>query len=332
MYHLSFHCSLPKTDVPVWNMASKAKQSQRDSVGAGKIKEVRAGNKEELRRSRNGDTSKSAMETVVRERNSYLQKESEMLSEHMKTYMGRVQRFLWENRFLEEEAKRNRQESNIYLSYLSKHGQKCQNLIITLNEQNATHLSQVRQQKEKLVSRYAEREEEARSRLTEVEAKYALLNSEVEDLQPFKELQLEQTRKMEELEKELLVTKIHHSEEMRQIKSRFLQAKAGREEDSRQKILLLSRRAEEAAMRSLIQHIEQVKAENRRLRQELLALIRCSKVLKEIQAELREQQQQLLREQWCTQDVARRRLQRLEATCSSHGPFGCGYEPRETLL
>ncbi|XP_042749710.1 coiled-coil domain-containing protein 166-like [Lagopus leucura] len=308
-------------------MASKAKQSQRDSVGAGKNKEVRAGNREELRRTRNGDTSKSAMETVVGERNAYLQKESEILSEHMNTYMGRVERFLRENKFLEEEAKRNRQESNIYLSYLSKHGQKCQNLMITLNEQNETDLSQVRQQKEKLVSRYAEREREARSRLTEVEAKYALLNSEVEDLQPFKDLQLEQTRKMKELEKELLVAKIRHSEEMHQIKSRFLQAKAGREEDSRQKILLLSRRAEAAAMRSLIQHIEQVKAENRRLRQELLGLIRCSEVLKEIQAELREQQQQLLREQWCTQDVAhaRRRLHRQEATCSSHSPFGCGY-------
>uniref|UniRef100_A0A8C9EGL7 DUF4515 domain-containing protein n=1 Tax=Pavo cristatus TaxID=9049 RepID=A0A8C9EGL7_PAVCR len=176
-------------------MASKAKQSKQDSVGAGKNKEVRTGNKEELR-TKNGDTS---MEMLVRERNSYLQKEYKILTEHMNTYMGRVERFLLENKFLEEEAKRNRKESNIYLSYLAKHSQRCQNLIITLNEQNETHLSQVQKQKEQLISQYTEKEKEVRSCLMEVERKYSLMNTEVEDLQPFKDLQLEQTKKMKDV-------------------------------------------------------------------------------------------------------------------------------------
>ncbi|XP_031465516.1 coiled-coil domain-containing protein 166 [Phasianus colchicus] len=295
-------------------MASKAKQSKQDSVGAGKNKEVRTGNKEELQGIKSGDASKSAVEALVRERNSYLQKECEVLAEHMDTYVRRVERFLRENRFLEEEAKRNRRESNVYLSYLSKHSQKCQNLLITLSEQNEADLSRVQQQKEELVSQYAEKEKQVRNCLTEMEAKYSLMRDEVEDLQPFKDLQLEQTKKIKELEKELLVTKIRHSEEMHKIKSRFLQAKADREEDSRQKILLLAKRAEEAAIQSLMQHIQEVKAENRRLRQELLGLIQCSKVLKEAQVELREQQQQLLRERRCSQDMARarRRLRQQE--------------------
>ncbi|XP_072186262.1 coiled-coil domain-containing protein 166 [Excalfactoria chinensis] len=301
-------------------MASKAKQSKQDSSGAGK-------NKEELK---DGDTS---TETLVRERKLYLQEEYRILTEHVNTYMGRVERFLQENKFLEEEAKRNRKESNVYLSYLAKHSQKCQNLIITLNEQNETDLSRVQKQKEELISQYAEKEKEARNCLMEVETKYSLMNSEVEDLQPFKDLQLEQTKKIKELEKELLVTKIHHAEEMHKIKRRFQQAKADREEDSRQKILALTKRAEEAALLSLIQHIKQVKAENRHLRQELLRLIQCSKVLKEIQVELREQHQQLLREKHCTQDMAhaRHRLHQQEAhranqdTCSSHSPFKRGY-------
>ncbi|XP_040522017.1 coiled-coil domain-containing protein 166 [Gallus gallus] len=311
-------------------MASKARQRKQDGVGAGKNKEVRTGNKEELKRIKSGDTS---MEMPVRERNSYLQKEYEILTGHMNTYMGRVERFLQENKFLEEEAKRNRKESNIYLSYLAKHSQRCQNLIITLNEQNEANLSQVQKEKEQLISQYTEKEKEVRNCLVEVEAKYSLMNSEVEDLQPFKDLQVEQTKKIKELEKELLVTKIHHSEEMHKIKSRFLQAKADREEDSRQQILALTKRAEEAAIQSLIQHIKQVKAENRHLRQELLRLIQCSKVLKEMQVELREQQQQLLREKHCTQDMAhaRHRLHQQEArranqgACSSHGPFKRGY-------
>ncbi|XP_015711979.1 coiled-coil domain-containing protein 166 [Coturnix japonica] len=303
-------------------MASKAKQGKQDSAGAGKNKEEPG--------IKDGDTS---METPVRERTLYLQEENRILTEHLNTYMGQVERFLRENKFLEEEAKQNRKESNIYLSYLTKHSQKCQNLIITLNEQNETDLSRVQKEKEELISLYAEKEKEVRDVLMEVETKYSLMNTEVEDLQPFKDMQLEQTKKIKELEKELLVTKIHHAEEMHKIKRRFLQAKADCEENSRQKILALTKRAEEAALQSLIEHIKQVKAENRHLRQELLRLIQCSKLLKEIQVELRDQHQQLLREKHCTQDMAhaRHRLHQQEAhrsnqdTCSSNSPFKRGY-------
>ncbi|NXC37850.1 CC166 protein, partial [Penelope pileata] len=308
-------------------MASMAKQTKQDLTGAGKNKQGVT--------TKNGDTSKgiSAMETAVRERKSYLQNEYKILTEHMNTYMGRVDHFLQENKFLEEEAQRNQKESNLYLSYISKHTQKCQNLIITLNDQNQTDLSQVQEQKEKLISQYTEKEKEVRNCLMNTETKYSLMNKEVEDLQPFKDMQLEQTKKIKELEKELLVTKIHHSEQMHKIKNRFLQAKADCEEDSRQKIQTVTKRAEEAAIQSLIQHIKQVKAENRRLRQELHRLIQCSKVLKEMKVQLREQQQQLLREKQCVQDVAhtRHRLHQHEAhranqeTCSSHSPFRCGY-------
>uniref|UniRef100_A0A8B9ETY6 DUF4515 domain-containing protein n=1 Tax=Anser cygnoides TaxID=8845 RepID=A0A8B9ETY6_ANSCY len=147
--------------------------------------------------------------TLVKERKSYLQKEYKILTEHMNTYMGKVEYFLQENKFLEEEAQRNREESNIYLSYITKHSQKCQNLIITLNDQNQIDLSQVWKQKEKLISQYTEKEKEVKTYLMNMEAKYSLMNKEVEDLQHFKDLQLEQMKKIKELEKELLVTKIH---------------------------------------------------------------------------------------------------------------------------
>uniref|UniRef100_A0A8C3D071 DUF4515 domain-containing protein n=1 Tax=Cairina moschata TaxID=8855 RepID=A0A8C3D071_CAIMO len=162
-------------------------------------------------RTKNGDISKgiSDMETLVKERKSYLQKEYKILTEHMNTYMGKVEYFLQENKFLEEEARRNREESNIYLSYITKHSQKCQNLIITLNDQNQIDLSQVWMQKEKLISQYTEKEKEVKTNLMNMEEKYSLMNKEVEDLQPFKDLQLEQMKKIKELEKELLGTKIH---------------------------------------------------------------------------------------------------------------------------
>ncbi|KAM6089493.1 coiled-coil domain-containing protein 166 [Chlamydotis macqueenii] len=247
------------------------------------------------------------MEILDKDRKGYLQKEYQILTEHMNTYMGRVEHFLQENKLLEEKARQNQEETNAYLSYIKKHRQKCQNLIITLNDQNKTDLSQVWMQKEKVFSQYTEKEKELRSSLMNVETKYSLMNKEVEDLQPFKSLsvQLEQTKKIKELEKALLVTKIQRSDEMHKIKSRFLQAKADCEMDFHQKIQVLTKRAEEAAIQSLIQHIKEVKAENWHLRQELLRLIQYSKILKKTEIQLREQQQQLLRENQCTQDMAR---------------------------
>ncbi|NXT95328.1 CC166 protein, partial [Anhinga rufa] len=305
-------------------MASKTKQMKQDSMRGGK-------NKPGIR-TKNGDASKEIndMEILVKERKSYLQKECKILTEHMNTYMGRMEHFLQENKFLEKEAQRNQEENNAYLSYITKHSQKCQNLIITLNDQNHIDLSQVWMQKEKLISQYTEKEEEVRSSLLNMETKYSLMNKEVEDLQPFKDpsVQLEQIK---ELEKELLVTKIQHSDEMHKIKSRFLQAKADCEMDFHQKIQALTKRAEEGAIQSLIQHIKQVKAENWHLRKELLRLIQYSKILKETTVQLREQQQQLLRENQYTQTMAHMRhwLHQHEVhnangkTHNSHSPFRC---------
>ncbi|KFV00560.1 Coiled-coil domain-containing protein 166, partial [Tauraco erythrolophus] len=231
-------------------MASKTKQMKQDTMHAGKNKQGG--------RTKNGDIWKGIndMEILVKERKSYLQKEYKILTEHMNTYMGKVEHFLQENKFLEKEARRNREESKAYLSYLEKYSRKYRNQITTLNDQNHTDLSQVRAQKEKLISQYTEKEKEVRSSLMNMETKYSLMKKEVEDLQPFKDpsIQMEQIKKIEELEKELLVTKIQHSDEMHKIKSRFLQAKADCETDFHQKIQVLTKRAEEAAIQSLIQH------------------------------------------------------------------------------
>ncbi|XP_074942357.1 coiled-coil domain-containing protein 166 [Phalacrocorax aristotelis] len=317
-------------------MAPKAKQMKQDAVRAGKNKPG-VGTK-------NGDTSKGIndIEILVKERKLYLQKECKILTEQMNAYMGRMEHFLQENKFLEKEAQQNQEENNAYLSYITKHSQKCQNLIITLNDQNHTDLSQVWMQKEKLISEYTEKEKEVRSALINMETKYSLMNKEVEDLQPFKDpsVQLEQTKKIKELEKELLATKIQHSDEMHKIKSRFLQAKADCETDFHQKIQVLTKRAEEGAIQSLIQYIKQVKAENWHLRQELLRLIQYSKVLKETKVQLREQQQQLLRENRYTQDMAHMRhwLHQHEThnangeTHRSHNLFRCVPQPKKTLL
>ncbi|NXG72752.1 CC166 protein, partial [Baryphthengus martii] len=305
-------------------MASKTKQMKQDSTQAGKNKQG------VIKKNRNTSKGITDMEILVKERKWYLQKEYKILTGHMNTYTGKVEHFLKENKILAKEAQQNQEESRAYLSHMTKHRQKCQNLITTLNDQNHNDLSQVWMQKEKLISQYTEKEEEVRSSLMNMETKYSLINKEVEDMQLVKE-QLAQTKKIKELEKELLVTKIQHSDEMHKIKSRFLQAKADCETQFHQKIQVFTKRAEAAAIQSLVQHTKQVKAENCHLRRELLRLIQYSKLLKETKVQLREEQEQLLQENQCAQDMARvrRRLHQHEEcsasgeTCTSHSLFRC---------
>uniref|UniRef100_A0A8C4VMM2 DUF4515 domain-containing protein n=1 Tax=Gopherus evgoodei TaxID=1825980 RepID=A0A8C4VMM2_9SAUR len=189
-------------------MASKKKKPEQKANDFGKIKQ--GTNRKE------GDISKtkSNTEPFVKEREQYLQKEYKILTEHMNTYLKRVDHFLWENEFLDKEAQKILEDSKAYMTYISKHTQKCQNAIITLNDQNHFDLAQVRKQKEELISQYTAKAKEVRNQLMEMETKYSLMNKEVEDLQPFKDLQLEQLSRIKELEKELLVTKIQHSEQM----------------------------------------------------------------------------------------------------------------------
>ncbi|XP_061496215.1 coiled-coil domain-containing protein 166-like [Rhineura floridana] len=243
--------------------------------------------------------------TFITEREQYLQKEYGILTEHINTYTQRMEHFQSENEFLNKEAQQIRENSKAYLAYLAKRTLRCQNAIITLNDQNRSDLAHVLKQKEELTSQYTDKETEVRSQLIEMETKYSLMNKEVEELKPFKELQSEQLSRIRELEKELLAMRIQHSEQMHKVKSKFLHLKAEYEVESHQKVQALAKKAEKEAVRSLIQHTKQVKAENWQLRNELLNLIKRAQGLKAIMHQLKEQKEQLLRELQYGQDLAR---------------------------
>lgn len=243
----------------------------------------------------------------VSEREIYLQKEYAILTEHINTYTQRVMHFHWDNEFLEKEAQQIRDVSKAYLSYLLKRTLRCQNAIISLNDQNRADLAQIRKEKAELTSQYMAQEKVLQSQLFLLESKFLVLNKEVGAMQPWKDLQLQQLTRIRELEKELLVMKVQHMEQMHKVKSRFLQQKAEYELESQQKIQALAKVAEKEAVHSLIQHTKQVKTEYWRLRQELLNLIRRAQTLKSFLLHLRRQQQQLLRQHCYCEDLARMR-------------------------
>ncbi|KFQ26509.1 Coiled-coil domain-containing protein 166, partial [Mesitornis unicolor] len=228
-------------------MAPKTKQTKRDITSTGKDKQGA--------RTKNGDKSKgiSNMEMLAQERKLYLQNEYKILTEHMNTYTRMLEHYLQENRLLEKEAQQNQEDSNFYLSYITNHSWKCENLIITLNDQYHMNLSQVRKEQEKTISRYTEKEKELRDKLTSLETKCDLISKEVEDLQSVKD-ELEQKKKVKALEKELLATKVQHADQVHEVERKFLRAKADCETEFQQKTQVLTKTAEAAAVQSLIQY------------------------------------------------------------------------------
>ncbi|NXY66995.1 CC166 protein, partial [Callaeas wilsoni] len=256
--------------------------------------------------SKDGEAPKeiSDMETPAQERKLYLQEECRILTEHVDMYLGRAEQLLQGNKCLEREAQGTQKQSQAYLSCGAKRSQDPPDMVITLNDQNCQDLAQIQAQKEELIPRYAGKEQEVRSALRDTEAEASLLDTELEELEPYRDLSLQAEQKVKTLEKELRVTRIRCAEETHAIRSRFLQEKADCEQEFHQRMQELTWRAEEVALQALIQHVEQVKAENRHLRQELLGLLQHCHVLRDAKIRLQDQQEQLLRENQCAQRAA----------------------------
>ncbi|NWX64552.1 CC166 protein, partial [Promerops cafer] len=246
----------------------------------------------------------SDMEDPVRERKLYLQEECRILTQDLDTYLGRAEQLLQGNKRLEKEAQGTQEQSQSYLSCRAKLSQDPPDMIITLNDQNCQDLAQIQAQKEELIPRYAGKEQEVRSALKDTEAEASRLDTELEELEPYKEQKVQAEQKVKALEKELRVTRIRCAEETHAIRSRFLQEKADCEQEFHQRMQQLTWGAEEVALQALIQHVEQVKAENRLLRQELLGLLQHCQLLRDAKIQLQDQQEQLLRENQCAQQAA----------------------------
>lgn len=118
-------------------------------------------------------------------------------------------------------------------------------------------------------------------------------------------LQLEQLARIRALERDLLHMRVEHTQLLHRVKGRFLEDKAAFEREARQRVQSLARRAEREAARALVAHTQAIKADNGRLRQELLQLLRRTQLLHDTRRQLLEQREQLHREHEDTRDLAR---------------------------
>ncbi|XP_070238590.1 coiled-coil domain-containing protein 166 [Bos mutus] len=254
---------------------------------------------------RRGGAAGEGTEPPLSERAQYLQRKHKLLSEELEACKQRVDQVLQENDFLDSEARRLREENRLYASYASTRAQRCANAIVRLEEQNRVSLSQIHSQRAELASIYRGREDEVRAQLLEMEARAAQMAQQVQELQPYKELQLEQLARIRALERELLHVRVEHTELLHRVKRRFLEDKAAFEREARQRVQSLARRAEREAARALLAHTQAIRVDNGRLWQELLRLLRRAQVLQDTRRQLLEQREQLRREHENTRDLAR---------------------------
>ncbi|XP_056340481.1 coiled-coil domain-containing protein 166 [Oenanthe melanoleuca] len=257
--------------------------------------------------SKDAEAPKEAIETEdpVRERKMQLQEESRTLTEHLDTYLGRALQLLHANKRLEKEAQGIQEQSQSYLSCRAKLSQDPPGMVITLDHQNRQELARIQAQREELVPQYAGKEQEVRSALQDTENEASQLGTELGELEPYKEQKAQAEQKVKELERELRVTRIRCAEDAHGVRRKFLQDKAQCEQHFQQRMRELTWGAEEVALQALIQHVEQVKAENRLLRQELRGLLQHCQLLRDTRTQLQDQQEQLLRETRCAQRAAR---------------------------
>uniref|UniRef100_A0A8C2YP22 Coiled-coil domain containing 166 n=1 Tax=Chinchilla lanigera TaxID=34839 RepID=A0A8C2YP22_CHILA len=239
------------------------------------------------------------------ERFQYLQREYTLLSEQLEACEERVDRVLRENAFLDSEAQRLREENRLYASYVSAHAQRCAQAIVGLDQQNRVDLEQIQGQRAELASLYRGREDGVRTQLLDMEARAAQMVQQVQELQPYKELQLEQLARIRTLERELLHMRVEHTQLLHREKKRFLEDKAAFEREARQSVQSLARRAERDAARALLVHTQAIKADNGRLRQELLRLLHRAQLLRDTRYQLLQQREQLRLEHKDTRSLVR---------------------------
>ncbi|XP_074845271.1 coiled-coil domain-containing protein 166-like [Carettochelys insculpta] len=232
-----------------------------------------------------------------------LQQEYNHLCKELEDLKGTRVQLREENEFLQQEAEHLRAESQAFMCYVAKRAQRCQDAIISVNDQNKQTIEEIRKEQQELLTLYQRKEAALREQLLHKEGELLHLNKEVEGLWDIQALQQEQAARIRELQEELVATKQQYVQHLQETKNHFLQEKAALEQKSQQQVLCLVQQAQEVAVHCVQEHSDQVKRENQELRQELRQLIQRSRILHLYKCQLEKQAQQLLQERCYMQDM-----------------------------
>ncbi|PAA73490.1 hypothetical protein BOX15_Mlig001659g2 [Macrostomum lignano] len=212
-----------------------------------------------------------------------------------------------ENEWLQEESQRIRVESHEYMGYMEKRADKRQKALITLSDYNEHEIKVLLQQREEMLEAYSYQKEELKQTLLSKQNELSKARDELDELAEFKKLKDEQAEMIKHLEKEAQNLRIQHSEQLQQLKAKFMREKREFQEESEQKVHQLSKEAYKEAITSLIDHSNTVKLQNRKLRKDLLHMIQQTRLLQEHKRKLEIQHDELLKEQEFSKDIRKLR-------------------------
>lgn len=221
-----------------------------------------------------------------------------------------VERLRKEHIRLTDEASNIRVETHEYMNYMEKKTSKRQNMIVSLNDQNQKEIEKIKEEERQLTEEFERQKEELREKILIKENQLAATQLELNNLEEYRELQQKQSERIAELQGQVAKMQIEHSETIQQLKAQFLDEKKAFEEESEATISALAKQAKKEASDCLNKHTENIKKENREMRQELMDLIERTRALHLHKIKLEKQKKELTRELQYNEDVKTIRRER----------------------
>uniref|UniRef100_A0A0B6ZWU8 DUF4515 domain-containing protein n=2 Tax=Arion vulgaris TaxID=1028688 RepID=A0A0B6ZWU8_9EUPU len=179
-----------------------------------------------------------------------------------------------EHEWLQNEAQKTRIESHEYMSFMERKTSKRQMAVVTLNDHNKGEIRNLQLQRQNMEEEYDEKKKALEKLLLQKQHLLVKANQELSELQDYKDLQMDQQKRIHDLEQQVIQMRAQHTERIQQMKSDFLREKQKYQYDSEFKIQTLEKKANKEAMQCLTDHTSRIKQENRDLRHELLQLIK----------------------------------------------------------
>lgn len=214
-----------------------------------------------------------------------------------------VERLRKEHIRLTDEASNIRLETHEYMNYMEKKTSKRQNMIVSLNDQNQKEIEKIKEEERQITEEFERQKDELRDKILTKETQLANTQLELNNLEEYRELQQKQSDRIAELQGQVAKMQVEHSETIQQLKAQFLDEKKAFEEESEATISALAKQAKKEASDCLNKHTENIKKENREMRQELMDLIERTRALHLHKIKLEKQKKELTRELQYNEDV-----------------------------
>jgi len=237
------------------------------------------------------------------EREKVLREQYENAWKQLQEVRNNVERLRKEHIRLTDEASNIRLETHEYMNYMEKKTSKRQNMIVSLNDQNQKEIEKIKEEERQLTEEFERQKDELREKILIKENQLAATQLELNNLEEYRELQQKQSERIAELQGQVAKMQIEHSETIQQLKAQFLDEKKAFEEESEATISALAKQAKKEASDCLNKHTENIKKENREMRQELMDLIERTRALHLHKIKLEKQKKELTRELQYNEDV-----------------------------